>query len=478
MSEETRQIPGPEGPPPESSKGSGRSLPPVKFNYDIDILPDMRMPEYDAAEVKAYRAVGRDRANYFALVCERHLVPRSWAASSYAAISNPFLVPLTGSGVVDWAPAKQQRYVLVYKDVLGKRLLRGDAKGLGWRQDEVMNVVVKPMAMVLSDFKNRDFAHGAIRPSNMFYAGHAPKPEKIMLGECLALPSSYEQPVLYQTIERSMVSPIARGEATLTDDLYAFGVSLAVFLRSSDPLEGLSDDEIVRAKVEFGSYAAITGKERFKGSVLELLRGVLHDDVSQRWTLEEVMVWLDGRRLSPKQSIKEKKAPRPVTFSGKKYYQSSLLAMSLDSNSPEVARLVETDELQQWLERSLEDDVALERVNAAIKTTREKGIGPGYDERLAANLSIAMDPKAPLRYRGLHMTGDGVGKALAQAMVLKQDIQPYADLFTQNIAYNWITMQENQHLDIGSLISRFDSCRSFIRHGKTGYGIERCLYLL
>ena len=478
MTEETGQAPNSESSPPESPKGAARSLAPVKFNYDIDILPDTRMPEYDAGEVKAYKAIGRDKANYFALVCERHLVPRSWATSSYAAMTNPLLVPLAGAGVVDWTPARQQRYVLVYRDVLGKRLLRGDAHGLGWRQDDVINIVVKPMVTVLNDFRNRDFVHGAIRPSNMFYAGNAPKPDKIMLGDCLSLPSSYEQPVLYQTIERGMVAPVARGEATLTDDLYAFGVSLAVFMRSSDAIEKMTDDDIIRAKIEFGSYGAITGGERFKGSILELLRGVLHDDQAQRWTLDEIMAWLDGRRLSPKQSLKEKKAPRPVLFSGEKYYQSRILAMNFDKNPPDVVRLVESDDLQQWLERSLEDDVVLERMTNGIKAAREKGIGPGYEDRLAATLSIALDPYAPLRYRGLHMTGDGVGKALGRAMVLKQDIQPYADLFTQNIAFNWVTVQENHHLDTGSLISRFDNCRSFVRHGKTGYGIERCLYLL
>jgi hypothetical protein len=456
----------------------GARMPSIKYDHNIEIFPDQRIPEYDVGEVKAYRAIGRDKTNHFALICERHLVPRAHSAQTYASIVNPFLVPLISEGVIFWQLANQQRYVLIYKDVLGKSLLRGNDHSLGWRQDDVMNIVVKPMIGALVDFRNRDFAHGAIRPGNMFYIGNPAKPERLTLGECLAVPSSCNEPVLYQTIERGMVAPVARGEATLTDDLYAFGVSLAVFMRSNDPLEGLTDDEIVRAKIEQGSYAAITGKERFKGSILELLRGVLHDDPTQRWTLDEVMIWLDGRRLSPKQSIKEKKAPRPVLFSGEKYFQSSLLAMSLDSNPPDVVRLVESDDLKQWLVRSVEDDVALERVETAVKVTRDKGTGPGYEERLAANLSIALDTKAPLRYRGLRTTGDGLGKMMAEAMMLKKDIQPFADLFAQNIAFNWITVQENQNIDVGNLISRFDSCRNFIRHGKIGYGIERCVYLL
>ncbi|MBP7721619.1 MAG: hypothetical protein KA155_03690 [Alphaproteobacteria bacterium] len=461
----------------DAKKSAGRAAS-IKFDHNVEIFPDTRMPEYDSGDVKAYRAISRDKVNYFALVCERHLVPRTRSATNYAGLLNPFLVPLVAMGKIFWSPAGQERFVIIYKDVLGKRLMKETDYALDWRQDDVMNIVVKPMIGALVDFRNRDFAHGAIRPSNMFYTGPASKPEKIVLGDCLALPSSYNQPVLYQTIERGMVAPIARGEATLTDDLYAFGVSLAVLMRSNDPLEGMTDDEIVRAKIELGSYAAITGKERFKGSILELLRGVLHDDPTQRWTLEEVMVWLDGRRLSPKQSIKEKKAPRPVLFSGEKYFLSSLLAMSLDSNPGDAVRLVESDDLNQWLIRSVEDDVALERVENAIKTTREKGTGPGYEDRLVANLSIALDTKAPLRFRGLRMTGDGVGKAMAEAMVLRHEIQPFVDLFAQNIAFNWITVQENQHIDVGNLISRFDSCRNFIRHGKIGYGIERCVYLL
>ncbi|MGB4057749.1 MAG: hypothetical protein WBK77_06670 [Alphaproteobacteria bacterium] len=476
MSEESKKS----QPPQEVSRAPGRTGVgnPVKFDNNIDIYPDAILPEYDIGEIKAYRASGRDKGNYFALICERHLIPRLSAIPNYSSINNICSVPLVTSGAVFWPLVGQQRYVLIYKDVLGKRLLRNNEHALGWRQDDVINVVVKPMIQLLQEFKNRDFAHGSIRPGNMFCDTSTIKPEKITLGECLATPSSYDQPVLYQTIERGSVMPIARGEATPADDIYAFGVSLAVFMRSNDPLEGMTDQEIIRAKIEQGSYSAITGKERFKGSILELLRGVLHDDPLQRWTPEEVMVWMDGRRLSPKQSIKEKKAPRPIIFSGQKYYQSTLLSMSLDADPADVVRMTESGDLEQWLTRSVEDDLALERVDLALKATRERGTGPGYEDRLVSNLSVALDPRAALRYRGLRMMGDGVGTALAQAYVLRQDIQPFAEIFVQNIAYNWITMQQNPSIDVGFLISRFDNCRNFIRHGKLGYGLERAVYVL
>ena len=61
---------------------------------------------------------------------------------------------------------------------------------------------------------------------------------KIRLGECLSAPSSYRLPALYEPIERALADNGARGAGGYADDMYSFGVSLAVILRSVDPLEG------------------------------------------------------------------------------------------------------------------------------------------------------------------------------------------------------------------------------------------------
>ena len=83
-----------------------------------------------------------------------------------------------------------------------------------------------------------------------------------------------------------------------------------------------TDEQIVEHKIEHGSYTSLVGKDRFRGALLELLRGLLYDDSNQRWTLEDVQAWVDGRRLSPKQSPKRIKASRPVILTEKKYITS------------------------------------------------------------------------------------------------------------------------------------------------------------
>ena len=451
----------------------------VQIGEKFDIQPGKRLPDFDMGEVKAYRVIERNgTGKYFGLVCEPHLVPRFRSVPVYASIANPSLASLVEVNVIDWPPAKQQRCIFVYRDNLGNRLLKeGEKPALGWKQDAVMASVVTPLIAVLQDFRNKDFVHGAIRVSNMFDGGKA-KVDKIMLGECLATPASYLQPALYETIPRSMADPISRGPGTLADDMYALGVSLAVLMRSNDPLEGLSRDEIIKEKIIHGSYAAVTGKDRFKGSILELLRGLLHDDLMERWTIDEVMTWVDGRRLSPKQTIPVKKAARPISFSGNKYLQQPLLAMDLNSNPSEVVKIIESRELEQWLKRSVEDEEALERVVKAEKLASDNGKDASYEEKLISNLSMALDPVAPVRYSGLSLMGDGVGTALAEAFVLKKNIKPFVEMFLQGTFLNWLMVLTRPSVDIGGSISKFDSCRNFLRQTRIGFGIERCVYLL
>ena len=462
--------------------------PPENFVSDVAVFEEIEiycgkpLPHYDVAGNKAFKAsvIGRSGEPLFALVCESHILPRRGkAATIYSSIVNVSLANLVTYGNVYWPPAKQEYYVFIYNDNLGKPVMKKDAPlCMGWKQDQVMEIIVKPMVDILQDFHNKDFFHGAIRPSNMFDGGSGDSLKRIILGDCLSTPPSYCQPSLFETIERAMANPISRGTGRTTDDLYAFGVSLAVFMRTQDPLEGFSEEEVIEEKIKHGSYAAITGKDRFKGSILELLRGLLHDDPLQRWNIDEVMVWMDGRRLSPKQAIKRKKAARPFEFLGEKYVQAPVLAMALDKAPPETVKIVEDGSLEQWIERSLEDEHILERMQTAVMVSSNGGKGPGYEDRLVANLSGVLDPMGPFRFRGLKAMGDGLGPALYKAMVLRQDIKTFVDLFMQGLAMNWITACENPNLDIGGLVNKFDNCKNFLRQNKVGFGVERCLYTM
>src|SRR6185295_18589185 len=82
------------------------------------------------------------------------------------------------------------------------------------------------------------------------------------------------------------------------------------------------------------------------------------------------------------------------------------------------------------------------------------------------------------RYKGLSLHPAGFSYALAEAVVLKKDLQPYAEMISQQAVMYWLTEQVDTKIDVGTSMSRFDSCRAFVRNSNMGYGIEHCLYYL
>jgi len=435
---------------------------------------------YNNGPVKAYHA-GLDKnggTGMFALVCEKHYSPRIRDIEKYASVMNGNCLTLKKRGVVYWPPAEQERYVFIYNGKIGSPLMeRGKVAGLGLKQEFVIEHVARPLINLIYEFEQKGFFHGGIRADNIFDGGNR-ELKNIVVGDCLAVPPSSTQPVVYEPIYRAMADPLARGLGTTADDLYALGVTIAVLMRGQDPLAGMTDSEITKFKLEHGSYAAVTGKDRFTGSILELLRGLLNDEVENRWTLEEIFLWLDGRRLSPKQSTRDKKAIRPFVFNKKSYYHKQTLAMDLQTNPFEAVQVAEDGSLLQWVERALEDNNTLEKLEEAIVTASAKGRGGDYNERMVSMLSIALDPQAPARYKGLNMRGGGVGASLSRAVALNQDVNPFVDLFLQDIIFKWLGSYEGGKLDTASLIQKYDSCKRSLRQGTMGHGIERCVYIL
>jgi hypothetical protein len=446
----------------------------------IKILCNSQLKQYSKREVKAYEATSIKAKNesYIAFVCERHLTPRLGDIENYESIINPALIRIVSKGVVYWPPSNEERFVIVYQNNIDKPLLqKGGVNALGLKQDNVVENILKPFIGVLLDFRDKEFVHGSIRAGNLFNTKAATS-KNIVLGDCLTAPSGCDQSVLYETIPRAMCDPIARGKGTIEDDIYALGVSIAILMRTSDFHAKMSDEEIIRRKVEDGSYSAITGSDRFKGSILEFLRGALHDDPDQRWNVEDIQAWLDGIRLSPKQTRREKKAPRPFELGGRSFFYLSSLAMELDKYPEEVLKVIEDESLCQWIERSLDAPAIVERVNEVVVKAKAQGAGKGYVNRLVSYLSVALDDNSPLRFEDMRLNGEGVGVTLTKAIVKGEDLKVFSDLFLKEAIFFWLSSQVSKPIDIGSFSQKFDKCKRALVQRGIGQGIERCAYIL
>jgi len=257
MDDEEDSTHNPEKPSTESSNHKG----------DVAVLPDSEiyltkpLGDYAPHPLRAYAAncshVGDTPCA--AIITDPRYTPRINAINAYQEIANPHIAHLVTHGVAQMPGAQADSYALVYEDNFGKRLYaNNDGLSLGWKAERVLEKIATPIITILRDFQARGLVHGNIRATNL-YDGGGSNFSSIILGDCLSLPASMAQPVIYEPIERAMADPIGRGEGTIEDDLYALGVLLAMHWRSYDPLRGKSKNEIISAKVTQTSFLTMIG---------------------------------------------------------------------------------------------------------------------------------------------------------------------------------------------------------------------------
>lgn len=456
-----------------------RDAAPVDLTEKIQIFPGQRIDHLSHAGASAYaaRSLG-DGKSLFAMICGKAAVPRINSIASYKGVNTPGLLQLVESRVVFWPPENQQKLALVFEMPPGPPFMADlDATRDPVPDDTLIRIVLNPMAEILKLMRNSDMVHGAIRTTNIFQGGSAGN-EIAILGECLSAPSSYTQPAIFEPIERAMAQPGGRGLGTSEDDLYALGVTMAMLLRGRNLLAGLSDTEVIEAKIEQGSYVALLGSERVSARLTEFLRGVLSDDPAQRWDIDDVLKWMEGRHLNPKQPKIEKKAARPFEFGGEKIWHARALTIKLTQNVSSAAQIIDSGELSQWVRRSLENPAVHKRLEWAIDSAKEGGAGAGYQQRLVTRTCIALDPAAPLRYKDISVLPRGFGAALAECAARGGDVKTFADAINLQLVNFWLSVQSEISGDSVALVSQFDNCRGFLRQSMSGYGLERVLYFL
>lgn len=445
------------------------------------ILTDQPMPQLDHGEVKAYRALGMRDVECVAYLCKKELAPRHNHINSYGNLNHENVLRLEGFGVVFWAPDQQERFVVIYEGrivapIVPIEVPMGDI-ALGLKPDLVEEKIVRPLILALTELRNVDFIHGSVNPKN-FYSTRAGVIDGIVLGECLSQPPSYSHSVLFETVERGMADPSGRGLGTQADDMYSFGVSIACLLRQRSPMTGMLDRDIIRYKIDNSSYNAILGGDRIKGCLWELLRGLLQDIPSQRWTFDDVLAWADGRRNSPKQTARSVKGARPFELAGNRHIFPESLVVDMAGHMSETMDVVENDKLQQWLERSISGDSYNTLLETARTSATESGKRAGYSARLHARVMLSLFPTAPLSYDGVSVMPMGIGDHICQSMALGEAPDVYRVIFMQNLATFWCNMQIEGSSDAVAVVREYEACRGYLHDKSLKGGIERCLYFM
>ncbi len=446
-----------------------------------EVIAAARRPELDSPGAEAHEV--RDRAlpdrELFALVCGEGALPRLDVLESLSRVDlDGFLCPLAW-GVIPWSGRAGRRHAVVFEQPIGARLTAAEATAFEpVKPEQVINLVVRPLLPVLREMADRGLTHRAIRADNLFKAADS---GTFTLGEAVSGLPGRHQPAIYETIELGMAEPTARGPGTPGCDLYAFGVVLVELLTGKRPWIGKSAAEVVAAKLERSSAGLFLDRSIAGLNFTELLRGLLCDDPRERWTVEDIDQWLNGRQMTPKQAILPAKATRPYRFDGVEYWNTRSLAHAMTGSWSRAARSLTTEGkvLADWLQRSLDLESHAEMVTQALRGIgRSEGSETSAEDRALALVLIALDPAAPLRYRDVSISPTGIGQALAINFHRSDWLASFVELMHARLPSVWSEMQQTNKAEYYLQRCGTEAAGKLLIQDRQGFGREQALYML
>jgi len=483
-----------------TDQGSAPSAPVVLANrFEID--PNTPLPEFERRSAAAFATRDRTRPErpMLGLVCNRGVPFRGNLAAILKRVELPGLIKLVDWGPVAWPSAGGRPVALVYERPEGGPASRVFARRGGRTSDlDLTRRLLRPIANGLHALAEANMAHRAIRPDNLWLVAEGDS--SAVLGDAVAGPAGYDQPMAFEPIERAMAVPAGRGLGDIADDIYALGVTLLSLVTGRDFGCTGSDEQLLLAKTERGSYLALTAGLRVPAHLADPLRGMLGDDLSERWSLRDLQAWLGGRPPSTRVGTNRRLPDTAFAFGGGNWSSPRSIAFAMTRSIPEAAMAIRSGALETWVRHSLHDPPRAKYI-ASLAAGSDEGKGGG-DDLLVAKAALALDPAAPIRHRGFAFALDGFGPALAELMLRGAAVQIPAEALALRLAesgYRPPGQAETSGAAKASAVAgvvaapatpatgtapsagpsagpKYGALASWVRNPEPGFGIERVLY--
>ncbi len=437
-----------------------------------------RLPALDSPNAEAFAATDHENEGRrcFALLCNPSIPNRAEIATRLALVRSPNLISVHAFAAAAAPGAPGRRMAFILQQPSGERLhpTKGKAKALD--EATILERVLPGLLNALNALHERGLPHRAIRPSNIFLdrAGR----QGATLGECLSAPPGFDQPALFEPIERAAARPAGRGAGTPACDMHALGMTMAALLLGGLPPSERPLDEL-RDRVERQTFSLIAPLLVCSDALRDLLAGLLVDDPSQRWSIEDLRAWTAGRRSSPP-ARRSRDGMRPYTFLRHEYKSPKALAHAFANNSGAAQGALREGRLAAWIRRSYGDRTRSEAITALIGRPEDMREGlTVIDDEVVASVTLVLDPEGPVRYRDQAVMLDGIGPALAHAMLSNdaEGVKTIKRILGVGLPLRALGEDEGD----GAQRERenlFRTLMGFAKETNAETGIERCTYEL
>lgn len=434
---------------------------------------DFTQPLANAAPPHVAFAANRSgQAGFMAVSVSRGWPARVRALGAIATLGTPWVLPPLAHGPAP-LPSGEVGYFVICPAPAGNSLL---ADLRPWSEADLTEFVLKPMASALAELQERDVTHRSIRADNVFRSA-ARMP--VVLGCAWAAPAACHQPSWMEPPYSAVCLPTGRGEGRIADDVYALGALMMMLALGANPVEGQSDDEVQRNKLDHGSYAALLGNHRLPATLVDIIRGMLADDPEHRPSpaLLANPAAVRARRIAARSA---RRAQRPIDVGGRMASTTRMLAHALHMSPEAAIPMLRNGMIDHWLRRGVGDVAAASAIDEAARA-RETEIlaADGRADALLVCRAIAiLDPAAPLVWRSMALWPDGLGGALDHALHHAPDqVDALAEIASAQVASVWVGQRGDGR---DAAVARLEGLetRHWFVGGRTGTGASRLSYHL
>ncbi len=457
----------------------------VELGDRYEIAPGQRLPAMDSGMAEAYAATDRvdPSRKVFALISPGHLSNRGLGLFPARNAAGSYLMWPVSAAIIDWPVGVEgseilwgRRPAFIYSIPAGEKLMgpNGQLPQLG--ETQLIKNFIQPAIQLVRDLVLISAPHRAIRPQNIYFqSGNS---GDLMFGDCLASPPGASQPAALETIDNAMSDPIGRGVGSIADDIYAIGVTALMLYMGRDPVAHLSDEQIINAKINSGSFSTLAGGEKLAPSLAELFRGVLCDKVSDRWTIKHLEGWMTGAHFNPTLPSIPQRSSRPLKFCGGEYLNKPAMAHAMSRHWNEAIALLAGGDFDNWYKRGFGDEKAPDKMLRIQGLSAAYGPQSGIRDRTVARFIIHMGVQLPLCYKDIRTTIMGMGAMLSHYYERKEKVQQIADMMNARLPHAWFEEQPNLRPEQMQMRRALEMIDKVIDRQAPGYGIERVLYEL
>lgn len=437
------------------------------------INTNMMLPQFNIGNSVAYEAYsGTDKLNkLIALVQEETLPSRVNVAKLLVREPSSYMMRAYHEQPTLWSDGAKRRVLIQQYPNIPKLFPTLDSRIKPMPVSTLITALIEPFGNLFNYMKSMRSYHGFIRPDNMYWDGG--ESSAVLFGPAHAGPPLYYQDYRFLNIQSTLCEPILRGDGDLVDDLYAFGVCIISVLLGYVPASDMTPQELLEEKILRGSYTTYLRDRRFKDTISELLRGILHDNVDKRWNEDEFSEWLLGRKQSPAQQFLPRASAEPIIIDELSYYTLQDVYVLHQKNWQTIKTLVETGRLFMWIRKNFSDmpiyGAMRELLSNPITNTSNK-------DHLTAMVLMTIWPEGGVVYIGKNFRPDGIVAYVSHNYDDQNVINFAIEIYEIELVEFWFALLPPRAKKKKRHLTRYNNFMDVMLSNNIGAGITRAMY--